>query len=402
MICHVLAKVHSLATVCADGRLTSCTKVSVCDRTGCALPESLPDLLPGAGGRAATAGAKMHAVWDYQSRVCGHGALTPWHMPENTYVDLVVTCAHKGVWCLGDVGYFKVQALAHMAAAGAYFVSRLTHQTNRDERGAGRFTPLEVACWLKRVKRHSVEQAICLGAKAQVESRLMAARVPETSVHARRRKARKKAKKKGETPAQAHLTRVAWNLVITHVPRTLWQTDTVIQGYPVRWQSAIICKAWKSDLQVASIQTKKADSTVWYLYGRRLFILRHYALCPQRRGTLWLRKRRELSGLKRVRHFQAVAARWMQAIFRSAIARDHGLQHACAPAARLGGKASSKRRTTAQILRESLRQHRESAALAMAIKAELHAYAPAGSPPPWAPRAPPGSAPRPSGTGGSR
>ena len=100
-----------------------------------------------------------------------------------------------------------------------------------------------------------------------------------------------------------------------------------------------------------------------------LFIVLNYALCPQRRTTLWLRKRRELSVLKLVRHVQACADRWMQAIFRSEIEWYHFLAHACATAERLVVKASRKRRTTAQILRESLSQHRESAALAMAINA---------------------------------
>jgi predicted ATPase len=103
--------------------------------------------------------------------------------------------------------------------------------------------------------------------------------------------------------------------------------------------------------------------------------LLNYALCPQMRATLWLRQRRELSVLKLVRPFQAFADRWMQASFRSEIELYHFLTHAGATAERLVGKASRKRRTTAQILHESLSQHRESAALVMAINASLNAYA---------------------------
>jgi len=100
-----------------------------------------------------------------------------------------------------------------------------------------------------------------------------------------------------------------------------------------------------------------------------LFILLNYALCPQLRTALWMRKRRALSVLKLVRHFPAFADRWMQAIFRSEIALYHLLTHACATAERLVVKASRKRRTTAQILRESVSQRCESAALAMVINA---------------------------------
>ena len=153
------------------------------------------------------------------------------------------------------------------------------------------------------------------------------------------------------------------------MPCTIWQTETVIKVYPLRWQIEIIFKSWKSYLHLASIQTKKEDTTLCYLYGRMLLIVLNYALCPQMRATLWLRKRRELSVLKLVRNFHAFADSWMQAIFRSEIELYHFLTHACATAERFVGKASRKRRTTAQILRESLSQHRESAALVMAINA---------------------------------
>jgi hypothetical protein len=259
--------------------------------------------------------------------------------------------------------------LAHIAAASAYFLSRLNHQTNIYETVAGHLSPLALVPFLHSVKGNMAEKEIVIGAKAQVKSRLIVSRVPEISVNERRRKARKNAKKKGYTPSHAHLTLLAWNLFITNVPQTIWKTETVVKVYPLRWQIELIFKSWKSYLHLASIKTKKEDTTLCYLYGRMLLILLNYALCPQLRTTLWVRKRRELSVLKLVRHFQAFADRWMQAILRSEIELYHFLTHACATAERLVGKASRKRRTTAQILRESVSQHRESGALAMIINA---------------------------------
>jgi hypothetical protein len=369
MIRQTLAKVQSLAIVCEDNLFTSFAKVYLADSTGFGLPESLKDTFPGSGGSAAKAGAKIQAVWDYKSSVFGHFVLTPWNIPDNKYVDTVVALAQKGVLFLWDLGYFKVHAFAHIAAAGAYFLSRLNHQTNIYETVAGRLTPIELAGVLKTVQGSIVEKNIFVGAKDQVVSRLIASRVPEAKVNERRRVARKNAQKKGYTPAQAHLTLLAWNLFITNVPGTIWDAETVIKAYPLRWQIEIIFKSWKSYLHLASIKTKKEDSTLCHLYGRMLLILLNYALCPQMRATLWLRKRRELSVLKLVRHFQAFADSWMQAIFRSEIELYHFLTHACATAERLVVKASRKRRTTAQILHESVSQHYESAELALAINA---------------------------------
>jgi hypothetical protein len=369
MIRKALTKIQTLDQVCDDGLFAYFSKVSLVDSTGFGLPESLQDLFPGSGGSATKAGAKIQTVWDYKSSKFDHFALTAWNIPDNKYVDTVVALAQKGILFLWDLGYFKVQALAHIADASAYFLSRLNHQTNIYETVAGHVQPLGLVPFLHSVKGNMAEKDIVMGAKAQVKSRLIVSRVPERSVNERRRKARKNAKKKGYTPSHAHLTLLAWNLFITNVPQTIWKTDTVVKVYPLRWQIELIFKSWKSYLHLASIKTKKEDTTLCYLYGRMLLILLNYALCPQLRTTLWVRKRRELSVLKLVRHFQAFADRWMQAIFRSEIELYHFLTHACATAERLVVKASRKRRTTAQILRESVSQHRDSAALAMVINA---------------------------------
>jgi len=369
MLRPALTKVQALETVCADGLFTTFTKVYLADSTGFGLPDSLSELFPGSGGSATQAGAKIQAVWDYKSSVFGHFALTPWNIPDQKYVDTVVAFAHKGVLFIFDLGYFKLKAFARIVEAGAYFLSRLNHQTTIWDATPGRVQPLELASLLNTVLGDSIEHAIFLGAKEQGASRLVAYRVPESVVNERRRRAKKNAKKKGYTPSQAHLVLLAWNLFITNVPRTIWKTETVGRVYPIRWQVELIFKSWKSDLHVASIKTKKADTTLCYLYGRMLLILLNYALCPQLRHTLWLKKKRELSLLKLVRHFQALADRWMQVIFQSELALRRFLTRACATAERLAAKASRKRRTTAQILRASLGQQHESVEFAAVINA---------------------------------
>jgi Transposase DDE domain len=369
MIRKALTKIHTLDQVCDDGLFTDFTKVYLVDSTGFGLPESLKALFPGSGGSAAKAGAKIQTVWDYKRSKFAHVALTAWNIPENKSVDTVVAFAQKGRVFLWDWGYVTVQAWAHIAAASAYFFSRLTHQTNIYETVAGHLRPRALVPFLHSVKGNSAEKAIVIGAKDQGKSRLIVSRVPELSVHERRRKARKHAKKTGDTPSHAHLTLFAWHLFMTHVPQTIGKTATVVKGYPLRWQIALLCKSWKSSLHFASIKTQKEDTTLCYLYGRMLWILLQYALCPPLRMTLWVRKRRARSVRKLVRHFHAFADRGMQAIFWPEIALYHFLSHACATAERLVGKASRKRRTTAQILRKSVSQHRESAALAMVINA---------------------------------
>ena len=89
----------------------------------------MPTRVPGAGGRASTAGATSHAVWDDQHRVVEHVALTPWTMPDPQSLDQVVAFAPQAVWCLVACGDGKRHAVARRAAAGGSVLRRLTHHT---------------------------------------------------------------------------------------------------------------------------------------------------------------------------------------------------------------------------------------------------------------------------------
>jgi len=116
----------------------------------------------------------------------------------------------------------------------------------------------------------------------------------------------------------------------------------------------LVFKAWKSDLHLATLPTTTQAPTLCYLYGRLLLIVLTYALCPTLRTALWTRQHRELSCLKLVRYLQAVADSWLQRLFASAAELRAFLQQVCLKADRLVAKASRKRRTSAQCLRESV------------------------------------------------
>jgi len=115
---------------------------------------------------------------------------------------------------------------------------------------AGRVESVQLAAFLRTVALDHLllEQAIFIGATAQIAARLIAVRMPEAVVNTRRSIARKNAKNKGDTPSQAHLSLLAWNLFIPNVPATIWPTATVPKVYPIRWQRELIFKSWKSSL----------------------------------------------------------------------------------------------------------------------------------------------------------
>lgn len=354
MIQRAFAQLHDNDTGCDESLFASFSAVHIADSTGFGLPDSLQEFFPGAGGSGARAGAKLQLVWEYTRSTFAHFALIPWNIPDNKYIDTVVGLAQRGALFLFDLGYFKTAALAQIAAAQAYFLTRLNHQVTLYEARESRLQVVELARGLRAEPRPLLEKAVFLGTREGVAARLIAARMPEAVVNERRRKARQAARKRGYTPSHAHLTLLAWNLFVTNVPGTVWTPETVCKAYPLRWQVELIFKSWKSYLHLATLPTKTKEPTLCYLYGRLLLILLTYALCPSLRATVWANQRRELSLLKLVRHLQAVAACWLQALFQSAAALRRVLHQACATAARLVAKASRKRRTTAQLLRESL------------------------------------------------
>ena len=126
---------------------------------------------------------------------------------------------------LFDLGYFKLAAFAKIAAAQAYFLSRLNHQTMLREVVGGRHQLLDLSRCLAHEPRSLLEKAVVLGAREQVAARLIGVRMPEAIVNERRRQARAVAKKRGDTPSQAHLTLLAWNLFITNVPPRVAAAD---------------------------------------------------------------------------------------------------------------------------------------------------------------------------------
>jgi len=149
----------------------------------------------------------------------------------------------------------------------------------------------------------------------------------------------------GETALSMHVSLQLLHLRVDHQVNRFMGCDCHIE---------LVFKSWKSHLHLATLTTTTKHSTLCYLYGRMLLIFLTYALCSTLRATIWQKKQRELSLLKLVRHFQAGADHWLQAVFQSTLQFAAFLSQACAAAERLVMKAVRKRRTTAQLLRDSL------------------------------------------------
>lgn len=252
------AQLHGGDTVCDAELFATFTAVHIADSTSFALPATLKDSFSGTGGGASVAGAKIQLVWEYLSHSFAHLALVAGTMPDSKYIDTVVQPTQRGALFLFALGYFKMKALAQIAEAEAYFLTHHHHQATLCEAVAGRLRPVELAAWLRTEPQRLLERPLFLGAQEQVAVRLIAARVPDAVVNARRRKARQAARKRGHTPSQAHLTLLAWNLFLTNVPRTVWTPTTVCKAYGLRWQVGVSSQG--SFTQSVQVRPRLTDS----------------------------------------------------------------------------------------------------------------------------------------------
>lgn len=340
--------------MCEDGLFAAFGRVHIVESPGVGLPESRAAAFPGAGGSGSKAGAKIQLGWEYKSQTFAHFALSPWHVPDTKSVETVVELAQPHSLFRFDLGDFKLAAGAAIAAAQAYSLSRVNPQPTLREVLGGRTQLLALARCLGHESRALREKAVILGTRDCGTARLIAVRRPEAIVNERRRQARAVAKKRGSTPSQAHLSLVAWNLFLPNVPATLWPPKTVGRGYALRGQVELGVKAWKSGLHLATLTSTTKHRTLGYRYGRLGLIVRTFALCPSLRAAVWQKQQREVSLLQLVRHFQATADPWLQALFQSVVQLARFLARARATAERLVTKEVRNRPTRAQSLRKSL------------------------------------------------
>jgi hypothetical protein len=87
------AKIPACQQGGAERRLAPFARVPMADSTGFELPDRRQDMVPGAGGSAAPAGAQIPLVGAYNPRGFTPLALMPWNVPDQKDSDTVVALA---------------------------------------------------------------------------------------------------------------------------------------------------------------------------------------------------------------------------------------------------------------------------------------------------------------------
>ena len=169
-----------------------------------------------------------------------------------------------------DLGYFCLVAFQAIANKGAYFISRYLYPTALWVPAGER---IDLLLFLRKQIAPAMEMPVLLGARYQVPCRLIILRLPPQVAQERRRKAKARAAKRGQTLTQEYLSLLDWTLLLTNVPATLLSLQQVACLYRVRWQIELIFKLWKSYCGLKHIALWRKERVLTELYAKMIGIL---------------------------------------------------------------------------------------------------------------------------------
>jgi hypothetical protein len=189
---------------------------------------------------------------------------------------------------LRDLGYFDLDVLQAIAAAEAYFLTRLQDSTAIFDADGAR---LNLGEFLGRQRENVVDVPVTIGVHHRLACRLVAVRVPKEVADQRRRNVRKNGRKKGYTPSREKLALCDWNFYVTNVSAKKLSVDEVLALVRARWQIECLFKQWKSDGGLARVRSAKPWRVVCEVLGKLIAMIIQHAVLIQ---CVWHRANRSL------------------------------------------------------------------------------------------------------------
>jgi Transposase DDE domain len=246
------------------------TGVRVHDSTTIVLPDVLADHAQGCGGQTATntaAALKCGLQLDLLT-----GAYTHLDLADGRAADQRLPLNHAplppGTLRLADLGFLDLGGLATLAAAGAYFLSKLSASMTLSD---GSQSPVALPSFMRNLGPCAQwEGDVWVGQEHALPARLLVQAVPQEVADQRRRRIRAEARRKGRTPSAAALALAAWTIFITNVPVELLSLPEALVLAKVRWQIELIFKLWKSYGLVDQWRTGKPARILCELYAKLL------------------------------------------------------------------------------------------------------------------------------------
>ena len=161
---------------------------------------------------------------------------------------------------VSDGGYGYRSSVATVKKQHADGVFRIHPDTFPLEDEFGQ--PIDLWSLLRKTKgpRMWERQAYCIHNKQRYAVRVIACKLPPQQAGLARKRAEKRAQKKGRPVSLNSLVLAGWVLLITTLEATDWPAEDILRLYRVRWQIELLFKRMKQMLKMHQIQCKRQDS----------------------------------------------------------------------------------------------------------------------------------------------
>lgn len=177
---------------------------------------------------------------------------------------------------LRDLGYCTIKFLNMVNSGNAFFVSRLSPQSNiyPDQQSND---SLDARNCLNKLKKHNLEfmevQAY-IGKKERIPVRVVISLADAETYKKRLRKTSKQAKSAGNNVSDHFKTRAQLNIMVTNVPAAILNAENIRKVYAIRWQIELLFKVWKSQVTINEFTaTSNINRFECQLYGKLIWII---------------------------------------------------------------------------------------------------------------------------------
>lgn len=244
--------------------------VLIHDSTTLVLPDCLSEIYKGCGGSTSenTASAlKCGVQFDLLS-----GAITALDLTHGRASDQRLPLQHatlpKGSLRLADLGFYDLGVLSSLSASGVYFLSKLEPTALISSESQQEGSLLSFVQGLGSLAQWSGQ--VWVGKGRRLPARLLVQRVPQEVADQRRRRIRKTARDKGQTPSAAALALADWTILISNIPAEMLTLSEALVLAKVRWQIELLFKLWKSQGGLDRWRTEKPWRILCEVYAKLL------------------------------------------------------------------------------------------------------------------------------------
>ena len=255
--------------------------VYLLDASVIGLPSALAQRWPGLGGNTPEAGKaalKIEVMVDLvRGRLFGP-LLLPGRRHDQRGL-LPQQALPQGALRLADLGYFSLDRLQALDHNGSFWLSRLKLGTSLYDKQGQAFDVLELVKQAEKAGQQHLEAPVHLGKRHRLEARLLTQRVSDEVAAERRRRLRRSAKKRGQTPSKRSLSLCAWTILVTNVPEAMLSFEEALALHRARWQVELLFKLWKHYGGLDKSRSDKPWRVLCEVYAKLLaMLIQHWVL----------------------------------------------------------------------------------------------------------------------------